>query len=56
MERTEEERKEMIDGLLDVYNDYMVLFNLFGDKEYFEVVELVVKHLKRISAGQPLAL
>ena len=52
MEHTEKERKEMIDGLLDVYNDYNALFQIFGDKEYFEVVELVVKHLKHMSSKQ----
>ncbi|AKC02688.1 hypothetical protein CPT_Stills60 [Bacillus phage Stills] len=56
MEQKELSRKEIIDGLLDVYNDYMELFKIFGDKEYLEVTEVVLRHLKKITAGQALAL
>ncbi|AKA61489.1 hypothetical protein CPT_Stahl61 [Bacillus phage Stahl] len=52
MKQKELSKKEIIDGLLDVYNDYMFLFNLFGDKEYFEVVETVARHLRKITAEQ----
>lgn len=52
MEQDTLSRKEIIDGLLDVYNDYMNLFNIFGDKEYLEVTQLVITHLKKITANQ----
>jgi hypothetical protein len=56
MEQKQLSKKEIIDGLLDVYNDYMDLFNFFGDKEYYDVTQLVVKHLTNISSGQPIKL
>ncbi|MBM7703175.1 hypothetical protein [Metabacillus iocasae] len=46
--RLMKERDEIIDGLLDVYNDYKVLYELFQDEEYAEVMNLVLKHLRKI--------
>ncbi|WP_367017956.1 hypothetical protein [Priestia koreensis] len=43
------ERSEIIDGLLDVYNDYFLLHQMFEDDEYVEVMDLVMKHLSKIS-------
>ncbi|MGE7216681.1 hypothetical protein [Priestia koreensis] len=43
------ERNEIIDGLLDVYNDYFLLHQMFEDDEYVEVMDLVMKHLSKIS-------
>lgn len=34
-----------VDTLLDDYNDYMCLYHLFGDEEYKELAEEVVKQL-----------
>ncbi|PKG24022.1 hypothetical protein [Niallia nealsonii] len=40
------EKKELIDGLLDIYNDYHVLFQMFHDREYEHVMKLTVRKLK----------
>ncbi|AKO91740.1 MULTISPECIES: hypothetical protein [Priestia] len=48
-ERLMAERLKIIDGLLDVYNDYSFLYEWFKDEEYKEVMELVLKHLRKIS-------
>ncbi|MEH6881389.1 hypothetical protein V7044_23675, partial [Priestia megaterium] len=38
--------------LLDVYNDYKFLYELFEDEEYAEVMNLVLKHLKKIAKSE----
>ncbi|KAB2490386.1 hypothetical protein [Priestia endophytica] len=48
-ERLMAERLKIIDGLLDVYNDYSFLYEWFKDEEYKEVMDLVLKHLRKIS-------
>jgi hypothetical protein len=48
-ERMVKERSEIINGLLDVYNDYETLYNMFRDDEYLEVMNLVLKHLKKMT-------
>ncbi len=48
-ERMVKERSEIINGLLDVYNDYRTLYNMFQDDEYLEVMNLVLKHLKKMT-------
>ncbi|WBL12984.1 MULTISPECIES: hypothetical protein [Sutcliffiella] len=42
-------QKEIIDGLLDVYNDYRVLYELFYDEEYKHVMDLAMENLKRLT-------
>ncbi len=45
------EKKEisrMIDGLLDVYNDYRILYEMFGDNEYKKIMDIVKTKLKMI--------
>ncbi|HWJ80004.1 MAG TPA: hypothetical protein VNR61_18225 [Niallia sp.] len=42
------EKKELIDGLLDIYNDYRILFELFHDMEYEQVMKLTLRKLKQI--------
>ncbi|WP_034645629.1 hypothetical protein [Bacillus methanolicus] len=42
------ERKELIDGLLDIYNDYRTLYEMFHDKEYEQVMRVVIRKLKMI--------
>jgi len=42
------EKKELIDGLLDIYNDYRVLFQMFHDREYEHVMKLTLRKLKVI--------
>lgn len=42
------EKKELIDGLLDIYNDYRLLFQMFHDREYEHVMKLTLRKLKMI--------
>lgn len=45
------ERKDvnqLIDGLLDIYNDYHVLYELFQDEEYKQVMKVVLRKLRLI--------
>ncbi|RFU66440.1 hypothetical protein D0469_17585 [Peribacillus saganii] len=48
MEQTEE-KKQLIDGLLDLYNDYSILYKWFGDDEFKHVMNLVVMKIKKIA-------
>jgi hypothetical protein len=41
------EKEEIIDGLLDVYNDYKNLYEVFGDDKYKKVMELALKNLDK---------
>ncbi|MGJ7909533.1 hypothetical protein [Neobacillus sp. LXY-1] len=43
------EKKRLIDDLLDLYNDYRILYNLFHDQEYYQVMRVILKKLKAIS-------
>jgi len=45
--RGSETQKEMIDGLLDIYNDYKILHELFDDLEYKKVMELTLNNLRK---------
>lgn len=42
------EKKELVDRLLDIYNDYRILHQLFGDLEYEQVMEVILKKLQEI--------
>ncbi|NRD80450.1 hypothetical protein HPT25_24310 [Bacillus sp. BRMEA1] len=42
------EKKELIDHLLDVYNDYRILYELFHDQEYYQVMRVVLRKLESI--------
>ncbi|WP_059170791.1 hypothetical protein [Bacillus sp. FJAT-27445] len=42
------ERKLYIDRLLDIYNDYRILNQLFGDHEYSQVMEVILKKLQSL--------
>jgi hypothetical protein len=42
------EKKEYIDFLLDVYNDYRLLYELFHDEEYKKVMNVVLNKLATI--------
>lgn len=50
--RLKKERKEIIDGLLDVYNDYKILYELFSDQKYKDVMDLALKNLKKLTVGK----
>jgi hypothetical protein len=42
------EKKNLIDHLLDIYNDYNVLYEWFKDQEYKQVMKVVLKKLDSI--------
>ena len=44
--RLTRERKEIIDGLLDIYNDYKALYEWFHDNEYKRVMDLTLNNLR----------
>ncbi|MBM6619383.1 hypothetical protein [Bacillus suaedaesalsae] len=50
--RLKRERKAIIDGLLDVYNDYKYLYELFEDEEYKNVMELVMENLSKFTSSK----
>ncbi|MFZ3588754.1 hypothetical protein ACOI1C_05615 [Bacillus sp. DJP31] len=50
--RLKKERKAIIDGLLDVYNDYQSLHELFQDEEYHHVMELVMENILKYTSGK----
>ncbi|XJZ25848.1 hypothetical protein ACF5W4_10575 [Bacillota bacterium Lsc_1132] len=40
------EKKQLIDHLLDIYNDYRILYELFHDQEYYHVMKVVLRKLE----------
>jgi hypothetical protein len=42
------EKKQLIDNLLDIYNDYRILYELFYDQEYYQVMRLILKKLESL--------
>jgi hypothetical protein len=44
----EHKQKVMIDNLLDVYNDYERLYEMFQDQEYIKIKQGVLRKLKRL--------
>ncbi|WP_043933694.1 hypothetical protein [Bacillus sp. EB01] len=44
------ERRQLIDRLLDIYNDYRILNEMFGDHEYIQVMEVIMKKLKNLNS------
>lgn len=48
------EKKEYIDFLLDVYNDYRLLYDLFHDEEYKKVMKVVLKKLASVVNGDEI--
>ncbi|MCA1027266.1 hypothetical protein LCM23_14290 [Cytobacillus kochii] len=43
------EEKQIIDGLLDIYNDYSFLYNFFHDEEYKKAMKIILKKLETIT-------
>lgn len=39
--------KQFIDSLLDIYNDYQVLYKWFGNDEYKEIMDFIIAHLQK---------
>lgn len=48
----QQEMKQIIDGLLDIYNDYAFLYRLFHDEEYKQVMKVVLHKLKQIVSSK----
>ncbi len=46
---TENHKINMIDHLLDIYNDYQILAKMFQDPEYEKVQKLIIQKLKKLS-------
>ena len=42
------EREQLIDQLLDIYNDYRILYEMFHDQEYYQVMRVILKKLELI--------
>ena len=42
------EKKQLIDNLLDIYNDYKILNTMFLDQEYYQVMRVILRKLKSI--------
>lgn len=42
------EKKELIDHLLDIFNDYRILYELFHDQEYNQVMRVVLRKLESL--------
>ncbi|MBY0122734.1 hypothetical protein [Bacillus sp. S/N-304-OC-R1] len=45
------EKKLLIDGLLDIYNDYRILYEMFQDEEYRHIMRIVLRKLKQIASN-----
>ncbi|MFC4322800.1 hypothetical protein [Litchfieldia salsa] len=45
--KLQKEKEEIVDGLLDVYNDYKYLYEVFGDDKYKKVMDLALKNLDK---------
>jgi hypothetical protein len=43
------EKKQLVDELLDIYNDYRSLYDLFQDQEYYQVMRVILKKLESIA-------
>ncbi|MBA2870428.1 hypothetical protein HNQ85_000686 [Anoxybacillus calidus] len=45
--------KEMVDELLDIYNDYKRLYEWFHDEEYKKVMKMTLKNLQNLVTKKP---
>lgn len=43
------EKKQYIDHLLDIYNDYRILYELFSDAEYHHVMRVILRKLETLA-------
>lgn len=42
------EKKQLIDNLLDIFNDYKILYTLFQDQEYYQVMRVILRKLQSV--------
>ncbi len=47
MER-KKQKKELIDNLLDIFNDYRILYEMFQDQEYYKVMRVIIRKLESL--------
>ncbi|MCM3568828.1 hypothetical protein [Neobacillus mesonae] len=45
------EKKELIDNLLDIFNDYRILYELFHDPEYYQVMRVILRKLENLAGN-----
>jgi hypothetical protein len=45
-------QKERINRLLDIYNDYRILYEWFKDEEYEQVMKAAILELKNITKNK----
>lgn len=46
-----QEKQEQIDALLDVYNDYRILYTIFHDDEYKYIMRMIIRKLKNLAGN-----
>ena len=46
--------QDMINHLLDIYNDYRLLLTMFGDESYGKVMKTAIKKLKKLVENQAM--
>jgi hypothetical protein len=42
------EKRQLIDHLLDIFNDYKILYQMFQDQEYYQVMRVILRKLKSV--------
>jgi hypothetical protein len=45
------EKKELIDNLLDIFNDYRILYEMFQDQEYYKVMRVILRKLESLASN-----
>jgi len=45
------EKKELIDNLLDIFNDYRILYEMFQDQEYYQVMRVIIRKLETLASN-----
>jgi hypothetical protein len=43
------QHEKQINRLLDIYNDYQVLYEWFGDEEYLQVMKAAIRELQKLT-------
>lgn len=46
--REKKEQRQLVDGLLDIYNDYSILYSMFRDEEYRQIMKIILRKLQLI--------
>jgi hypothetical protein len=51
--QAKKKHKELVDELLDIYNDYKRLYEWFHDEEYKQMMEMTLKNLRNLVSKKP---